>query len=214
MENFNGLATLGKGLLANIFGSGDSIAQNIMPYVDNIQGKNNNGDYQEIESLGAIDGEGPIRVAFTNDAIRLNADARAAVEEQMEKTIDFSPKVMRNSIIMSNSDEENYKTFTDTVVLFQGTYEGGLGVNKFSSDTVFHQLDQQFSAELVGGEFERQYFYVDLKPKNPLPRSDTKYKMLIKRSIINAEGQTLKESFVLTTGFSINPATVLSGSLI
>ena len=51
-------------------------------------------------------------------------------------------------------------------------------------------------------------------PKNPLKRTKDKYKIVVKSSIINREGQSLKSRYTLETGFSIKPVTVESGRLI
>lgn len=233
-ENFNGVATLGKGLLANIFGSKDTIASKIVPKVDGIYGQNNDGIWTEIEKLGSIDNDGLIRVTFSNKSHELSLTDRNAVEEQMEKTVDFSAKVRISSITLSNSDATDYSTKNDSIVLFQGTLyafdpdqpQSQIGgpttptTLTWGTDNSYHQFDTQFKSELEGGEqisdskFAPSFFHVYLKPKKSLSRSNDKYKMYIKRSIINAEGQTLSDDFQLKIGFSIKPATVLKGSLI
>ena len=55
-----------------------------------------------------------------------------------------------------------------------------------------------------------------LKPKNPLKRctDKNKYKILIQSSIVNQEGQSLKERYKLNIGFSINPVTVDFGGFV
>jgi len=219
MNNFNGLATLGQGFLANLYDGEDSIAQKIAPYVKEIQGQDSDGNWVEIENLGRIDDDGIIRIKFTNDAYKLDKSARNAINKQMEKTVDFSPKIQMGNFIFANAPTEN-----DTVVLYQGTSSLSL-VSKavsFSDDTSFHQFDQQPKTSIEGdahadeetGKFKQQFFNVDLKSKVPLTRSNEKYKILVQRGITNLEGQSLREKKMLNIGFDIHPVTVEFGELV
>ena len=55
---------------------------------------------------------------------------------------------------------------------------------------------------------------MDLKPRFGLKRSNLKYKVLVKKSVLSNEGISMKEDYVLETGFSINPVTLESGKLV
>ena len=224
MNNFNGLATLGKGFLSNLFSKESIIAQRIIPYVHDIQGENVNGDFESIEGLGSIDEEATIRIVFTNDANLLDNTERELVNGQVERSVDFSPRIQMNSVSLTNSEDNSISTKNDSIILFQGTYneEESVG-NKFSQDASFHQFVTRPKTRIVGkgnadkdGKFEKQYFNVDLKPKNPLKRctDKNKYKILIQSSIVNQEGQSLKERYKLNIGFSINPVTVDFGGFV
>ena len=224
MNNFNGLATLGKGFLANLMDSNNTIAQRISPYVHQIQGEDADGNFIDIEELGSIDAEGTIRVVFTNAANNLDKTEREMLNKQMEKSVDFSPKIQMGSISLTNSEDASAPTKNDSIVLFQGTYdESKKSSQRFSHDSTFHQFLKQPKTNMVGrstadedGDFEKQYFNVDLKPKNPLKRSavDQKYKLVIQTSIINQEGLSLKKRHALEIGFMIKPVTVVFGELI
>ena len=64
------------------------------------------------------------------------------------------------------------------------------------------------------GDFVKQFFNVDLRPKNPLKRSDENYKIVVQTGITNSEGVSLTKRYILEIGFSINPVTVISGELV
>jgi len=216
MDSFNALETLGKGFLANLFNKDDSIAQKIVPYVHEIQGQDKDGNWIEIERLSKIDDDGTIRIKFTNDAHELKKPARDAINKQMEKTVDFSPKVQMGSLLFTAAPTKN-----DTIALYQGTYGGDAIRPSFSVDATFYQLSQQpntsFEASPPADEkgiFEKEYFNVDLKTKDPIPRSGDLYKILVQTSITSLEGQSLRERKNLSIGFDINPVTVESGELI
>jgi len=229
MNNFNGLATLGKGFLANIFKKEDSIAQKIVPYVHEIQGQDGEGNWVNLDSH-TIDDDGTIRIVFTNDAHELTKTDRDMINKQMEKNVQFSPKMQTGNISLTNDDTDplplTFTTKNDSIVLFQGTYtstSADLAVRStFSQETEYHQFSQQPKTSSTGGspladdngKFDRQYFNVDLTTKIPLPRSNTKYKILVRSSITNFEGQTLKEEGLLGIGFDINPVSVEFGELV
>ena len=109
----------------------------------------------------------------------------------------------------------NCSTKNDSVILFQGTFD--------EPETAYHQFLQQTKTSLEGnsfaddnGKFERQYFNLDLKTKIPLAVNlpVNMYKILVRSSITNFEGQTLREPGLLEIGFSINHVTVEYGELI
>ena len=102
MNNFNGLATIGKGFLANLLGTDSTIANRICPRVHEIQGQDPDGNFTNIETLGEIDSEGTIRVIFTNEADGLNKKDRENIIAQAERPVDFSPKIQTNSIVLTN----------------------------------------------------------------------------------------------------------------
>ena len=219
MNNFNGLATIGKGFLANLLGTDSTVANQICPRVHDIQGQNSDGNFESIESLGAIDSEGTIRIIITNEADGLNKKDRDNVHNQAERSVDFSPNIQTNSIVLSNFDDNSAHTKNDSIILFNGTFDDE--EDTFSADSTFHQFKPQPKTSLVGsssadkdGNFEKQFFNIDLVPKNPLKRTKDKYKIVVKSSIINREGQSLKSRYTLETGFSIKPVTVESGRLI
>jgi hypothetical protein len=225
MNNFNGLATIGKGFLANLLGTNSTVANQICPRVHDIQGQDLDGNWKSIEGM-ELDPEGTIRIVFTNEADGLNKKDRDNVNNQAERSVDFSPRVQMNSIVLSNFDDDSTHTKNDSIILFQGTFgevekEDGQTKTEFSADSTFHQFKSQPKTSIEGssivdedGNFEKQYFNVDLKPKNPLKRSKENYKILVQTSIINREGISLKTSKHLTIGFSINPVIVESGRLI
>jgi len=166
--------------------------------------------------LSKIDDDGTIRIKFTNDAHELKKPARDAINKQMEKTVDFSPKVQMGSLLFTAAPTKN-----DTIALYQGTYGGDAIRPSFSVDATFYQLSQQpntsFEASPPADEkgiFEKEYFNVDLKTKDPIPRSGDLYKILVQTSITSLEGQTIRERKNLSIGFDINPVTVESGELI
>ena len=157
--------------------------------------------------------------AFTNDANELKKADRDAINKQMEKTVDYSPKIQMGSLLFTNPPNKN-----DAIALYQGTFEKNEGQirESFSADTTFHQFTQQPKTSIEGnpqaddktGVFEKQFFNVDLKTKNPLARSGEKYKVVVQTSITNLEGQSIKERKNLAIGFSINPVTVEFGELV
>ena len=220
MNNFNGLATLGKGLLANLFNREDSIAQKIAPYVYEIQGQDKDGNWTEIERLAKIDDDGTIRIIFTNDANELKKSDREAINKQMEKTVNFSPKIQTGGLVFTGDPTEN-----DAIVLYQGTFGDIAGKIRpgFSADTSYFQFSQQPTTSLEAsppaddrGVFEKEFFNLDLKTKVPMlrPEGETTYKILVQTSIRNFEGQPIKERKNLNIGFGINPVTVEFGELI
>ena len=228
MNNFNGLATLGKGFLANVLGREDTIAQKIVPYVHEIQGQDGEGNWVNLDGH-TIDDDGTIRIVFTNDAHELTKADRDTINKQMEKTVQFFPKIQTGNISLTNNDTDplpsTFSTKNDSIILFQGTYSTSADLavrSTFSQDTTFHQFAQQTKTSSTGGssladdngKFFRQYFNIDLSPKIPLPRSNTKYKILVSSGITNHEGQTLKAPKSLEIGFDINPVTVEFGELI
>jgi len=222
MNNFNGLATLGKGFLSNLYGQENNIIKRLSPYVYEVQGQNVDGKFENIERVGSIDQDSTIRIVFTNETDSLTKTDRKFLDAQMERTVDYSAKIQMGSVGLTNSEDNSVHTKNDAIILFQGTYDQEKSTgDKFSEDSVFHQFVSQTRTSTVGsrsandnGKFEKQYFNIDLKPKNPLKRSDKKYKIIIQTSIINLEGISLKERHMLEIGFSINPVTVDSGELI
>ena len=221
MNNFNGLATLGKGFLSNLYSKESSIYTSLSPSVYDIQGQDENGNFKSIEGLGKINSDGTIRVIFKNEADGLKKTDREMINKQMEKTVDFTPKIQMNSIALTNDDNISVQTKNDSIVLFQGTFDASL-TDPFSADCSFHQFYSQPRTSLVGGaiadkktgKYEPQYFNVDLKPRFGLKRSNLKYKVLVKKSVLSNEGISMKEDYVLETGFSINPVTLESGKLV
>jgi hypothetical protein len=172
--------------------------------------------------VGSIDQDSTIRIVFTNEADSLTKTDRKFLDAQMERTVDYSPKIQMSSVGLTNSEDNSVHTKNDAIILFQGTYDQEKSTgDKFSEDSVFHQFVSQPKTSIEGtaladedGDYEKQFFNVDLKPKNPLKRSDEKYKIIIQTSIINLEGISLKDRHMLEIGFSINPVTVDSGELI
>ena len=215
MNNFNGLATIGKGFLANLLGTDSSIANRICPRVHDIQYQDTDGTFKSIDGM-SIDSESTIRIIFTNEADLLTKKDRENIAAQADRSVDFSPTIQLNSVVLSNFDDDSTHTKNDSIILFQGTFD-----EEFSADSTFHQFKPQPKTSRDGssladedGDYEKQFFNVDLKPKNPLKRSKNNYKILVQTSIINREGQSLKDRHVLNIGFSINPVTVKSGRLI
>jgi len=223
MNNFNGLSTLGKGFLSNLFTKESNIAQRLTPYVYDIQGENADGDFVNIEGLGSISPTGTIRIVFTNEADQLDETERGLINQQVDRTIDFSPRIQMGSISLTNSEDASAHTRNDSIVLYQGTVdedETETG-KEFSQDSVYHQFVSQPKYRMEGkstsdedGNFVKQFFNVDLKPKTPLKRSSIPYKIIVKTSIVNSEGQTLKKQYALNLGFFIDPVTVQIGKLI
>jgi hypothetical protein len=220
MDSFGALETLGKGFLANLFNKDDSIAQKIVPYVYEIQGQDKDGNWIEIERLAKLDDDGTIRIKFTNDANELNKADRNAINKQMERTVEFSPKIQMGNLLFSGTPTKN-----DAIALYRGTFGANEGIirSSFSADTTFYQFSQQpktsFEASLPADEngiFEKEFFNIDLKTKDPMPRTSTTdlYKVVVQTSIISLEGQSIKERKNLNIGFDINPVTVEFGELI
>jgi len=220
MDSFGALETLGKGFLANLFDKDDSIAQKIVPYVYEIQGQDKDGNWIEIERLSKLDDDGTIRIKFTNDANELSKADRNAINTQMERTVEFSPKIQMGNLLFSGTPTKN-----DAIALYQGTFGANEGITRssFSADTTFYQFSQQpktsFEASSPADEngiFEKEFFNIDLKTKDPMPRTSTTnlYKVVVQTSIISLEGQSIKERKNLNIGFDINPVTVESGELI
>ena len=85
MNNFNGLATLGKGFLSNLYSKESSIYTSLSPSVYDIQGQDENGNFKSIEGLGKINSDGTIRVIFKNEADGLKKTDREMINKQMEK---------------------------------------------------------------------------------------------------------------------------------
>tara|TARA_B100000809_G_scaffold247976_1_gene277596 strand:+ start:1511 stop:4888 length:3378 start_codon:yes stop_codon:yes gene_type:complete len=220
MNSFNGLSTLGKGFLANMFNKEDNIAQKIEPYVWEIQGQDKDDNWIEIEKLAQISDEGTIRIKFTNDANELKKSDRDVINKQMEKSVDFSPKIR----IPTFTNSDTLTSENDPIVLYHGTYgpsSTGIGRSAFSADATFHQFARQpktsFEASPPADEkgiFEREFYNVDLKTLKPMTRSGEFYKIIVQTSITNQEGQTLKDRKNLDIGFKINPVTVDFGELI
>ena len=220
MDSFGALETLGKGFLANLFDKDDSIAQKIVPYVYEIQGQDKDGNWIEIERLAKLDDDGTIRIKFTNDANELSKADRKAINTQMERTVEFSPKIQMGNLLFSGTPTKN-----DAIALYRGTFGVNEGIirSSFSADTTFYQFSQQpktsFEASSPADEngiFEKEFFNIDLKTKDPMPRTSTTdlYKVVVQTSIISLEGQSIKERKNLNIGFDINPVTVESGELI
>ncbi len=220
MDSFGALETLGKGFLANLFNKDDSIAQKIVPYVYEIQGQDKDGNWIEIERLAKLDDDGTIRIKFTNDANELNKVDRNAINKQMERTVEFSPKIQMGNLLFSGTPTKN-----DAIALYRGTFGANEGIirSSFSADTTFYQFSQQpktsFEASPPADEngiFEKEFFNIDLKTKDPMPRTSTTdlYKVVVQTSIISLEGQSIKERKNLNIGFDINPVTVEFGELI
>jgi hypothetical protein len=222
MNNFNGLATLGKGFLSNLYDTEHDITKRLSLRVHDIQGQKKDETFANIEQLGSIDEESTIRIVFTNETDGLSKTDRDLLNSQMERTIDFSPKVQMSSVVLTNSEDNSAHTKNDSIILFQGTYDQEESTaDKFSEDSVFHQFVTQPRTSMIGsslpdedGNYEKQYFNIDLKPKKPLKRSNDKYKIIVQTSIINPEGIALRERAILEIGFSINPVTVSSGELV
>ena len=100
--------------------------------------------------------------------------------------------------------------------MFQGTYErsDATGRMEWGADNVYYQFDIQFETSESGGNGDKQFFNIDLRPKNPLPRSTSKYKVLVRSTILNEESQSLRDEKLTSIGFDIQPVRVLSGSLV
>ena len=213
VSNFNALETLGKGFLANLFDPGNTIAEKIQPEVYDIQ-QNSDGEWKNIDDA-QIEQDGTIRIVFTNDAHTLSDEEKSTVEEQAERTVNFSPRIQTQSVLLTNN--ENYvETINDSIVLFQGTYErsDATGRMEWGADNVYYQFDIQFETSESGGNGDKQFFNIDLRPKNPLPRSTSKYKVLVRSTILNEESQSLRDEKLTSIGFDIQPVRVLSGSLV
>jgi len=214
VSNFNALETLGAGFLANLFNVGDTIAEKIQPEVYDIQ-QNSDGEWKNIDDA-QIEQDGTIRIVFTNDAHTLSEEEIKIVEEQAERSVDFSPRIQTQSVLLTNN--ENYvETIDDSIVLFQGTYERNQdsGRMEWGADNVYYQFDIQFGTSASGGgEGVQQFFNIDLRPKLPLARSTSKYKVLVRSTILNEESQSLRREKVTSIGFDVQPVRVLSGSLV
>ena len=213
MDNFSGLRALGAGLLANAFGAGDSIVDKLRPKVFEIQAENDSGEFVSLEKLGSIDATGTIRIVFTNEGHSFTDAEREAIEDQMERGVEFFPKIEKGSATFSSfSENVVVDTSGDSITLFQGEYDPDATVDEQFTDGVFFELEPaQFSSS--GGGGERGFFNIDIKTKDPLPRSEVRYKLAIKPSIVSTEGLP-SFRFVFDVGFSINPVKVASGSLI
>lgn len=214
MDNFSGLRALASGLLANAFGAGDSIIDKLRPKVFEVQGQNENEEFTNLEKLGSIDNSGIIRIVFTNEGHTLTQAEKDAVEEQMERNVEFFPKIEKPSASFSAfGDNDTVNTSGDPIVLFQGNYDPDANADEQFSDSVFFELEQQPKFSFSGGGQDRGFFNIDIKSKIPLPRSNTRYKLLIKQSIVNTEGLPAFR-FLFDVGFTINPIRVESGSLV
>ena len=214
MDNFSGLRALGAGLLANAFGVGDSITDKLRPKVFEIQAKNDSGEFVNLEQLGSIDTSGTIRIVFTNEGHSLNDAEREAIEDQMERGVEFFPKIEKGSATFSSFSENVVAdTSGDSIVLFQGEYDPDKKTDERFTDGVFFELETPPEFSSSGGGTERGFFNIDIKTKDPLPRSEVRYKLLIKPSILSTEGLPAF-SFLFDVGFTINPIKVASGSLI
>ena len=214
MDNFSGLRSLTQGLLANVFGAGESITDKIRPRVHEIQAKNDSGEFVNLEKLGSIDTSGTIRIVFTNEGHTFTDAERDAIEDQMERGVEFFPKIEKGSATFSTfSENAVVNTSGDSIVLFQGDYDPTAKVGEQFTDGVFFELETPPEFSSSGGGTERGFFNIDIKTKDPLPRSEVKYKLLIKPSILSTEGLPAF-SFLFNVGFTINPIKVASGSLI
>ena len=214
MDNFSGLRALGAGLLANAFGTGDSITDKLRPKVFEIQAENDSGEFVNLEQLGSIDTSGTIRIVFTNEGHSLNDAEREAIEDQMERGVEFFPKIEKGSATFSSFGENVIvNTSGDSIVLFQGEYDPDKKTDEQFTDGVFFELENPPTFSSSGGGTERGFFNIDIKTKDPLPRSEVRYKLLIKSSILSTEGLPAF-SFLFNLGFTINPIKVASGSLI
>jgi hypothetical protein len=138
----------------------------------------------------------------------------------MERTVEFSPKIQMGNLLFSGTPTKN-----DAIALYRGTFGANEGIirSSFSADTTFYQFSQQpktsFEASPPADEngiFEKEFFNIDLKTKDPMPRTSTTdlYKVVVQTSIISLEGQSIKERKNLNIGFDINPVTVEFGELI